>query len=152
MWQKRSSFQPWIPFALEWLPQVPMTPPPAWFSVGESTMRKISVERVKRPEKALADTSGLDKFPQLSSFLSDTFFEPVNGKEAEVREPGTIWIGARGGILHVILKEPSQGVMCRLDVPSVASLWKLVESALASEGSMWEADPYGKRVGKKKAR
>lgn len=150
MWQKRSGWRPWSPFGLEWIAG---GAPPVWFvgHAGEGvTVKKVSSEKVQRQAKALTDTAGLDKFPQLAGFLSDTLYEPVDGKVPEDREPGTVWIGARGGVLHVLLKEPSQGLMMRLEVPSLQSLWKLVESALGSEGSMWESDPYARARKRKK--
>lgn len=150
MWQKRSSWQPWLPFGIEWVSD---GPPPVWFSEAYGkgvTMKKIEQSQVKRPEKALTDTAGLDKFPQLCGFLCDTTYQTDSDGKTEEREPGTIWLGARGGVIHVILKEPSQGLMLRLEVPSVQSLWKLVESALGAEGSMWESDPYARAKKKKK--
>lgn len=150
MWQKRSRWQPWLPFGIEWIAH---GQPPVWFveAFGKGVkMKKIEAAKVKRPEKALSDTAGLDKLPQVAAFLSDTLYMPEGEGNPEDREPGTIWIGARGGVLHVILKEPSQGLMMRLEVPSVQSLWKLVESALGAEGSMWETDPYARPKKKKK--
>lgn len=112
-------------------------------------MKRIELKRVKALKSHLTDQAGLEKFPQLKGFLCDTTSEGEGGKQE--REAGTIYIRPGGGQLQVTLKEPTQGLLLRVDVPSLLALMGTLEAALGDEGSMWEVDPWAKkRVPKKK--
>lgn len=103
-------------------------------------MKKVDHAKVKKVEKHLSSLVGLEKFPQLAHFLSDALYE--GGDKPEEREGGSIWLQARGGELQIVLKEPSQGLMMRIAVPSWAALAATLEASLGDAGSMWEVDAY----------
>lgn len=111
-------------------------------------MKRIQAKQVKAMETHLNDSKGLEKFPQLKGFLSDTHSEGEGGRQE--RESGTVYFAARGGVLLVTLKEPSQALMLRMEVPSVAMLLPCIEAALGDEGSMWEVDPWARQRRKTK--
>lgn len=113
-------------------------------------VKKIDPAKVKTLASHLADLKGLEKFPQLTGFLTDPVLEGATGKEP--RDGGSIYLQARGGMLLATLKEPSQQMMMKLEVKNLACLWAELEAALGDAGSMWEVDPWAtKRLkGKKK--
>lgn len=108
-------------------------------------MKKIGANQVKKNGSHLTDLSGLEKLPALAAFLCDTLLEGNTANDNEPREPGGIWIQPRNGVLNVLLKEPTQGMLCRLEVASVKELWATVESALKSEADVWEVDPNARK-------
>lgn len=114
----------------------------------EILVHKISQDRVKKLDQHLVDEKGREKFPHLVSFLSDAFF--ISDAGADNREPGTIYIAPRGGVLNVWLKEPSQGLAMHVGVKSIVALLATLEAALGNEGSMWEKDRYASARRKKK--
>lgn len=114
----------------------------------EFLMKPIGPSRLKVDVSMLADVKGLEKFPRLAEFFTDPYLELDGSKVA--REPGTVYIQPRGGDLQVTLKEPSQSLMMRLTVPSLASMWPTVEAALGDPSSLWEADPWARNRKPKK--
>lgn len=118
-------------------------------AVKELLVKRIDPARVKKEVSMLSDLRGFEKFPRLKEFLTDPGLE-LDGV-TELREPGTIYIVPREGVLAVTLKEPSQSLMLRLECPSLAALWPTIEAALDDTGSLWEVDPWArKRKGGKK--
>lgn len=111
-------------------------------------MKKIDQKRVKDLSDHLVSGDGKEKFPQLYGFLNDAVFVVPGG--VEPREPGTMFIMPRAGVLHVWLKEPSQALMMHIEATSLHSLLATVEAALGDEGSMWEKDRNASARKKKK--
>jgi len=111
-------------------------------------VRRVDPKRVKSAMCLLTSMEGLQKFPMLKAFLTDSVLEYEGGKEA--REPGTIYIQPRDGELAVTLKEPTQALLLRLQVPSIAAVWASIEAALDDPAAMWEADPWARRKKKKR--
>lgn len=112
-------------------------------------MHKIDPKRVKATENHVMDPKGFDKLPHLVSFLSDATYVTDGGTEP--REPGTIFIQPRAGVIHCWLKEVSQGLVLHVEVKSISSLLATIEAALGDEGSMWEKDRFA-RAPKKRNR
>lgn len=106
-------------------------------------VRKIEPSKVKQMSTSLLDLKGLEKFPRLREFLSDPKLELADG--VEDREPGSVYFQARGGVLAVTLKEPSQSLMLRFEVPSIAMLFPAMEAALDDATSLWEVDPWARK-------
>lgn len=111
-------------------------------------MKRISDKRVKGNADYLLNKEGLKDFPQLFHFLSDAQY--TDGKDVSERMPGTWWLSCRNGAIQCVLKEPSQGLILRVEVPSLAALLNTVEAALGSEGSMWEKDQFEPKMKKKR--
>jgi hypothetical protein len=122
--------------------------PAGWEGVDE--VRRIVYEAKPEDEMHLRSKAGLEKLPGVFSFFADSTYE---GGESSVQRPsGGVWITARGGHLQVMLKEPGQELVCRLEVPSWQSLLAAMEAALSGSSGVWERDMYAKggRTKKKK--
>lgn len=113
-------------------------------------MRKIDTSRVKQQGDHLQSQDGKKEFPNLHDFFSAAFF--TGGENIESREPGTLFVMVRDGHLQCILKEPSQGLVLRLEAASLKALMSTLEVALGADGSMWEKDQYASQRGKKGSR
>lgn len=113
-------------------------------------VRRISESQIKKAKSLLSSVTGLEKMPTLLEFLTATTLEGADG--ATDREPPTIFMLPREGVLQVTLKEPSQRLRLRVDVANPVALWPTLEAALANPGSLWEVDPFAaqKRPGKKR--
>jgi len=96
----------------------------------------------------LMDHSGLEKYPALAGFLHDAFYEGTNPPED--RLPGSVYLVARDGVLQVTLKEPTQGLLLRVEVDSWKSMLVAVEAALTGPASLWQVDPWARKPKKKK--
>lgn len=113
-------------------------------------MKAIDSKKIKTTACHLANKEGRKEFPQLWGFFADgTLTSPDGDKE---RQPGTMWVGVRDGQFQVVLKEPTQALVLRVECPSLLALLTVLEAALGAEGSMWELDQYAKPGGKRKGR
>lgn len=117
-------------------------------------MKRIANAAVNKPISHVCSLDGLKELPGLFDFLCATYYgDPADGDE---RLPGSIYICARDREFGITLKEPTQGLMCRLQVPSFKLIIPTIEALLSDEvNSHWETDPYArkpaKRQGKPKA-
>lgn len=111
-------------------------------------MERITAVAQTQKLRHLEDEDGLEKFPRLSSFLADCWYGDPKTKDE--REPGSIYLCPRGGVLAVTLKEPSQRLLMRLEVRSLKVLFQTIEASLdPKSGSLWETDPWSRSKPKK---
>lgn len=147
---RRHKWEGWTVVRLELAEGDYIVKPAEFHQIKELFMRKLSSGQIKKVASMIADLRGFERLPNLRDFLTDPKLE-LDGVEIE-REPGSVYFQARGDVFAVTLKEPSQGLLMRIEVPSIAALLPTIEAALGDSGSMWEADPWARKKpkGKKK--
>jgi hypothetical protein len=149
LFQRRFWKLPWVVTDLEWAADRPPSKEEAQTLKELSmAMKPIAAKKIKSATCHLRSNDGKKDFPQLWMFFAEAKLQGADGEQD--RQPGTMWVGVRDGALQVVLKEPSQGLILRVEVESVAALLTVVEAALGAEGSMWEADQYQPKKGRRK--
>lgn len=142
MWFHRAwRTRPWKLVEMEWVGHTFTRPQPLPEIWGDQYVKKFNVD-VDVVFPHLTDATGLEEYPKLFAFLSEAQYE---GAEPAEREPGTMYIYGRHGMVKCTLKEPSQGLRCEVEARSWAELLLAIEVALSDEtGKMWSKDTYAK--------
>lgn len=146
-WVKFNRFQPWKLSYLTWR---------GLRAAGRMTsqelaeyygMKRITDVTINKPISHVVNLDGLESLPGLKDFLTSTFYgEPSDNDE---RLPGSIYIAARDKEFGITCKEPTQGLVMRLQVPSFKLIIPTLEAVLTDyQRSKWETDPYARKPAK----
>lgn len=80
------------------------------------------------------------KVPDLAAWLTDATFD-----DGSPRKGGWCALHASGGLLHLLMKDESEGIELRVSAPTAAALLTLANDALVDENAPWRASEARKK-------
>lgn len=88
----------------------------------------------------------MKSYPKVMEFLTASAYEGGAG----AREPGSWSFRAMSGAWSVTLRDPSAGVMLRVQVEELGDMFAVLEGILADPLPPWEVDPYARKKPQKR--
>lgn len=119
---------------------------PGEWEFTDMAQRPMARQDCDRDAKAAEKGRLLDAFPHVMSQLIDLRYDGGD----QVRQPGTLYLRAAGGLWLGILKDPSSGLQLRVQGPTVEDMLTALELLLSCSDAPWEHDPYAKQPATKK--